>query len=55
MKDFTVPPAYRVIANSELKEIGLTGTVLEHERSGARVICLPSSFNMNMKTCTIFA
>ena len=42
MKEFTVPEAYRLVQRSELKEIGLTGTVLEHIKSGARLICLPS-------------
>ena len=42
MKDFSVPSAYRKVLTSPLKEIGLTGTVLEHKKSGARVICLPS-------------
>ncbi|MBO4872258.1 MAG: insulinase family protein [Lachnospiraceae bacterium] len=42
MKEFTVPEAYRLVQRSELKEIGLTGTVLEHTKSGARLICLPS-------------
>ena len=42
MNEFAVPAAYRLVKRSVLKEVGLTGTVLEHERSGARVICLPS-------------
>ncbi len=43
MKEFAVPAAYRLVLRSELKEVGLTGTVLEHVKSGARVICLPST------------
>ncbi len=43
MKPFNVPSAYELIQTSELKEIGLTGLVLEHKKSGARVICLPST------------
>ena len=42
MNDFRPPEAYRLVNRSEIPEIGLTGTVLEHEKSGARVICLPS-------------
>ena len=42
MKPFHIPGAYRLVKQSELKEIGLTGTELVHEKSGARVICLPS-------------
>lgn len=42
MKDFTIPSAYRLIQQSELKEVGLKGTVLEHTGSGAQVICLPA-------------
>ena len=42
MKDFTIPAGYRLVQKSELKEIGLTGTELEHVGSGAHVICLPA-------------
>ena len=42
MELFNIPDAYRLVQRSPLKEIGLTGTVLEHRKSGARVICLPS-------------
>ena len=45
MSVFDIPAAYRLVQRSELKEIGLTGTVLEHEKSGARIICLPSEDN----------
>lgn len=42
MKDFKIPAAYRMLEQSELKEIGLKGTVLEHIKSGAQLLCLPS-------------
>ncbi len=42
MKEWNIPRTYRLVKQSELKEIGLTGTELIHEKSGARVICLPS-------------
>lgn len=42
MDQIKVPGGYRLVMESELKEIGLKGTVLEHEKSGARIICLPS-------------
>lgn len=42
MSKFNVPAAYRLVMESELKEIGLTGHVLEHVKSGARLICLPA-------------
>ena len=53
MKEFAVPAAYRPVLRSELKEVGLTGTVLEHVKSGARVICLPSTDD-NKTFCILF-
>ncbi len=42
MNPFSVPAAYRLVNESPLREIGLTGTVLEHTASGAHLICLPT-------------
>ncbi len=42
MNGFTIPETYRLISESPLQEIGLTGTVLEHRASGAHLICLPA-------------
>ena len=42
MKQFIIPASYEKVMESELKEIGLKGSVLLHKKSGARLICLPS-------------
>ncbi len=42
MNHFAYPETYELLEGSPLKELGLTGYVLRHRKTGARVICLPS-------------
>ena len=39
---FTYPETYELQKRSDLKELGLSGYVLRHKKTGARLICMPA-------------